>query len=301
MADQTPTLHEPDDIATAVARVADGAIPVMGGAEVAKDRSSGKLRAASFVSLNRIPALDTLYANPKVGLHIGAGVRAAQLLPDIWTGKRFAAIHEAVEQLDLPHVGNSATVIGNLCAARADHDMATALMALEAVLDIQGPKGTRQIDLAVFYPASGGTTLNRGEIVTGLRCPGPGTDAGSAFKKLDRVPRGLAAARRINVAATVTYGVEREFILGATLVLGGLALPQRLRKAEKIPLGKLAAPELWDEIARHAIEEAQIPTDPVLRAQVFALIRDTLAQANARALARHDHFDDVDDLLEEQP
>jgi hypothetical protein len=33
----------------------------------------------------------------------------------------------------------------------------------------------------------------------------------------------------------------------------------------------------------------------------MALLRDALAQSNARALARHDHFDDSADLLGEQP
>ena len=65
-------------------------------------------------------------------------------------------------------------------------------------------------------------------------------------------------------------------------------------------MGLLPDPALFAEAARAAVAEAGI-SDPVLAAQAFALLRDALAQANARALARHDHFDDAADLVEEQP
>lgn len=294
-------LHEPATLDQAAALIRAGGVPMLGGATLIPLLAAGNIAPASVVSLNRIPGLDRLYANPKVGLRIGAQVRAARLLPDIWTGKRFAAIHEAVEQLDAPHVGNSGTVIGNLCAARADYDMAVALMALEGVVRVHSAGRLRDIALTAFYPAPGQTALATGDIAVAVECPGPGTDAGSAFKKLDLIPRHIDAPRKISAAATVTYGVERERIVAATLVLGGVALPRRFPRAEASLAGQLPDPALFATAARTALREAGLPADPVLQAQAFALLRDALGQANARALARHDHFDDVADLVGEQP
>lgn len=285
-------LDRPETLAGAIALTAAGARIVGGGATLLPDLAEGRDSAAHLVSLDRIPGLDELYANPKVGLRIGANVRANRLLPDIWTGKRFAAIHEAVEQMDAPWVGNSATVVGNLCAGRADHDMGVALMALEGVAKVVGPEGARDIPLTRFR-AEG---LRPGGIVLAIHCPGPGTDAGSAFKKLARG----AEPRKVSAAATVTYGVERARIVTATLVLGGLALPRRFPAAETMLAGELPDPALFAAAARAAVADAGL-TEPTVAAQAFALMRDALAQANARALARHDHFDDAADLVEEQP
>ncbi len=280
-------LSRPATIEEAAALVAAGARVIGGGASLLPDLAEGRATAGHLVSLDRIPGLDELYANPKVGLRIGANVRAGRLLPDIWTGKRFAAIHEAVEQMDAPWIGNSGTVVGNLCARRADHDMGVALTALEGVAKLAGGA---EVPLAAFWDAA------PDGIVTAVHCPGPGTDAGSAFKKLARG----AAPRKVSAAATVTYGVERERILAATLVLGGVALPRRFPAAEALLAGQLPDPGLFDAAAGLAVDAAGLK-DPVLAAQAFALLRDTLAQANARALARHDHFDDAAELAEEQP
>ena len=57
------------------------------------------------------------------------------------------------------------------------------------------------------------------------------------------------------------------------------------------------APTMAEAAAAQA--PALAHADAPLRRQAIALMRDCLQQANARALARHDHFDDADDLAAE--
>ena len=56
-------------------------------------------------------------------------------------------------------------------------------------------------------------------------------------------------------------------------------------------------------VADSATKVAPISPEPWIdrtaRAQALVLLRDAIAQANSRALARQDHFDDADDLIEE--
>ena len=297
-------LIEPPTLAEAVALARQGGVLLAGGTAVVPALRRGDLTAGRVISLGRIAGLDGLSAHPKNGLRVGALVRAGRLLPDIWTGKRFAAIHEAIEQLDSPHVANMGTVVGNLCAAQPDHDMAVALIALDGAVEVQGATGLRRVALTDFYRGPCQTVLAAGEIVTALVAPGPGTDAGSAFKKLDRIRRAESEPGRISAAASVTYGVERERILDARIVLGGLAMPRRFPRAESMLVGQLADPDLFAAAATAALAEvAPISPEPWIdrtaRAQALVLLRDAIAQANSRALARQDHFDDADDLIEE--
>jgi len=293
------TLLHPASLAEASLALRDGAVLVAGGCALIPALRSGAVKAPCLVSFDRIPGLNTLSAHPRSGLQIGAQVRAARLLPDIWTGKRFAAVHEAVEQFDAPHIARMATVAGNLCAARADHDLPVALVAMGAEVTLQGAGAARKMALADFLLAPDQTALAPGEILTLIACPGPGTDGGSAFKKLPLVRRRADAPRRLSAAATIRYGVERERIQAATLVLGGVCLPWRA--AQDGLLGELADPALFQRMAEAAAAQAPAlaHADAPLRRQAIALMRDCLQQANARALARHDHFDDADDLAAE--
>lgn len=293
-------LHRPADLAGAMALLSRGATLVGGAVDLIPALRSGDCVAADLVSLERIADLDRLSAHPRMGLHIGATVRAARLLPDIWTGKRFAAVHEAVEQFDAPHIARMGTVAGNICAAREDHDLPVALAAMEGAVHLVGPDGARQVAMTDFLVAPGQTALHRGEILVAIVCPGPGTDGGSAFKKLRLVPRRAGAPRRLSAAAAIRYGTERQQILSARLVLGGVSLPWTAPQAQDL-VGHLADPARFAAVAQAAAENtpALADADPVLRRQAMALMRDCLQQANARALARHDHFDDAAELAAE--
>lgn len=291
------TVLRPESLEQASAALCDGAVLVAGACEVIPALQSGRLACDRLVSLALVPGLDRLSAHPRLGLTIGANVRAARLLPDIWTGKRFAAVHEAVEQFDAPHIARMGTVAGNLCAARPDHDLAVALVAMGAEVALQGPDGTRSLDLCRFLQAPGKTALRRGEILTAVHCPGPGTDGGSAFKKLPLLRRRADGPRRLSAAATIRYGTERQEIRAASLVLGGVCLPWRAEAAALV--GKPADPARFLSVAEAAADEALAGADPGLRRQAVSLMRDCLEQANARALARHDHFDDAAELAGE--
>ena len=293
------TILHPKTLAEASLALRDGAVLVAGACALIPKLRSGIVTADRLVSLDRVPELNNLSAHPRSGLRIGASVRAARLLPDIWTGKRFAAVHEAVEQFDAPHIARMSTVAGNLCAARPDHDLAVALVAMGAEVTLQGVEGTRQIDLASFLQAPDRPALMRGEILTQIVCPGPGTDGGSAFKKLPLVRRRADAPRRLSAAATIRYGTERHKIIAATLVLGGVCLPWRAKVDGLV--GEIADDLLFQRAAEAAagLAPALVGANAPLRQQAIALMRDCLAQANARALARHDHFDDADELAAE--
>ena len=278
---------------------------LMGGCTLVPDLRRRLRRDSCLVSLANVEGMDQFQAHPKIGLTVGAKIRASALLPDIWTGKRFAALHESIEQLHPPHIANMGSLVGNLCSAVPYYDLPTAAMALDAVMHVTGPDGNRAILLEEFYPAKSETALRPGEVATHMFCPPPLPDSGSGFKKIYRSRRTADDQHKINAAAAVSLDPEREKIVDARIVLGSWGCrPYRYRKAEEVLKDEAPGFELFTAAADAVVAELSPLTnmewvEKTRFAQCRVLLRDTIAQAASRAKSRHDPFEDAADLLEE--
>ncbi|MBV8779858.1 MAG: xanthine dehydrogenase family protein subunit M [Phycisphaerae bacterium] len=120
-------------------------------------------------------------------------------------------------------------------------DLAPMLMALNAVLHVQGPGGNREVPVHSFFtlPSEGNirreNVLNDGEIITEITVPDQLLAARSTYLKFkERASLDFAMA---SVAAAVNSvdGTVRE----ARVVLGGVApIPWRVPKVEAMLVGK---------------------------------------------------------------
>jgi xanthine dehydrogenase YagS FAD-binding subunit len=107
-------------------------------------------------------------------------------------------------------------------------------MALDAQVEIMGPKGTRQIIFAALHrqPSSTPhieTTLAPGELITSFRIPATPFARRSVYLKIrDRESYEFALA-----SAAVALDMDGETIREARIALGGVAtVPWRAREAE---------------------------------------------------------------------
>lgn len=127
------------------------------------------------------------------------------------------------------------------CIATHPSDMAVALAALRASVRVRSTRGERVLELDDFYRLPGetpqrDTTLEPGELITGVELPPPFGAAHSHYLKLrDRASFAFAL---VSVAVALELdagGVVRE----AGLALGGVAhRPWRRRDAEQALLGQ---------------------------------------------------------------
>jgi xanthine dehydrogenase YagS FAD-binding subunit len=139
------------------------------------------------------------------------------------------------------------------CVATNPSDMAVALVALDAVVRVQGPDGERAIPFAEFHRLPGDTpqrdtVLEHGELITAIDLPVVPVAANSRYTKIrDRASYAFAlvsAAVALDLAADGTVGDVR-------IGLGGMAhKPWRAGAAEEALIG---APAL-DVNFRAAIE-----------------------------------------------
>ncbi|MDG9701997.1 xanthine dehydrogenase family protein subunit M [Streptomyces sp. DH37] len=150
------------------------------------------------------------------------------------------------------------------CSAAYPGDWAVALTALDARLDLLGPRGPRTMALSELHREPGDTPehehdLEPGELVVRIRVPATATGRASTYHKVrDRESYAFALA-----SAAVAVGLDdRRRVVDCRIALGGLATrPWRAREAERTLLGR----PLTEDGARRAGEAALAGARPGLR------------------------------------
>lgn len=119
------------------------------------------------------------------------------------------------------------------CIAACPSELAPALAALDATIEITGPRGTRSIPVDALY-ADLGVTLGPAEIITAIHVPAPDPKARLAYRKVGT--RNRFDPSLVSVAAVVT--VDGEVCVDARIAVGAVAAgPHRALGAEAVLRG----------------------------------------------------------------
>lgn len=172
------------------------------------------------------------------GWRIGALVTWAEVmahpLPALFDGLKLAAREVGAIQIQ-----NAGTVAGNVCNASPAADGTVALMALDAVVEIVGPTGSRAVPLPEFVLGSRQVALAPGELVVALHVPDPsGDDAAWArghFLKLGA--RKHLVISIVMVAAVLRPDADGRIASAAVAVGACSPVAQRLAGLEARLLG----------------------------------------------------------------
>lgn len=144
------------------------------------------------------------------------------------------------------------------CIATHPSDMCVALAALNAVVQVSGPEGERQITFADYHRLPGDepqtdNILAPGELVTAIDLPAEHFRKHYSYLKLrDRLSYAFAL---VSVAATLSFDGPR--IADARVALGGVAhKPWRRRDAEERLIGMEASEQHFAACADRLLEGA---------------------------------------------
>ncbi len=145
------------------------------------------------------------------------------------------------------------------CIATYPGDMANALAALEAVVNVEGESGKRRIKFEDFHRLPDDApnidnTLRADEIITSIDLPEKGYASHHAYLKLrDRTSYAFAL-----VAVAVGLEMDGDSVREARLVLGGVAHnPWRSKEAEDFLKDKSATKEIFQKTAEIIFSEAK--------------------------------------------
>src|SRR5271166_3731998 len=145
------------------------------------------------------------------------------------------------------------------CIATNPSDMCVAMAALEAVIHVHGPKGTRNLPIGDFHLLPGDTphretVLEPGDLITHVTLPPPKSASRQVYLKLrDRASYEFALA-----SAAVVMNVAGGNISYIRIALGGVGTkPWRSPEAEAALAGKPANAANFHQAAEAALRDAK--------------------------------------------
>ncbi len=194
------------DEAVAALAAVPAAVPVAGGTDLMSSVNAGQLRPAALVGLGRINEIRGWQYQDGHAL-LGAGLTHARMgRPDF--AALIPALAAAARAAGSPQIRNAGTLGGNIASAAPAGDSLPVLAALDAVLIIAGPGGTRR-EILVSHLLAGMEMLAPGELIGYVRVPllhapqvflkatgrtGPGRATASVALVLDPARRGVRCA-----------------------------------------------------------------------------------------------------------
>jgi xanthine dehydrogenase YagS FAD-binding subunit len=147
------------------------------------------------------------------------------------------------------------------CIATHPSDFCVPLVALDAVVEIEGRTGRREVALEALHRLPGDTpqrdsVLEPGDLIVALRLPAD-APAFAAHARYLKVRERTSFAFAV-VSAAAALRIEGGKISDARLALGGVAAkPWRARAAEKILTGNSPGKEVFGRAAAAALAEAK--------------------------------------------
>lgn len=189
-------------------------------------------------------------------IELGAGVTMAQIL----ASRELAFLHPAVRAVGGPAVRTMATVGGNLFAPHPYGDLATALLALDARVQLATGFGARELPLEEFLR---GRERGARQLVAAVSFERPSDPAAFRFRKTTRThPKGPAV---VTIAAWLPLSGGR--VSGARVAFGAMAAtPIRARSVERALEGRPLSAEGVAAAVAAAAGEGDPPTDPIASA-----------------------------------
>jgi xanthine dehydrogenase YagS FAD-binding subunit len=172
------------------------------------------------------------------------------------------------------------------CIATHPSDFCVPLVALDAIVMIQGRAGTREVALEQFHRLPGDTperetVLEPGDLVTGLRLPATAAAFAGHSRYLKVRERTSYAFAVVSAAAALR--LEGGLIAEARVALGSVAAkPWRARETEAILAGAAPEPAVFAAAASAAMADAKPSGD---NAYKIELARRTIVRALTLATA----------------
>lgn len=208
------------------------AIPVAGATDLGVLVNLTQFRPAALVAVDRLAELRELSITDEQ-VRIGAALSLTEVEERL--AGRVPLLSALLPQFSSRLIRNAATLGGNLGTASPIGDSPPALLALEAIVELAGPAGRRDVALADYFTGYRTTVRRPDELIVAVRFATSAPGAIAAFHKI--------AKRRLDDISSVAVAYQLQIVDGvvasARIGLGGVAAtPLRAKATEAALTGR---------------------------------------------------------------
>ncbi|MCZ2813930.1 FAD binding domain-containing protein [Modestobacter sp. VKM Ac-2979] len=163
-------LRRPASVAEALEDLAVGGVPYCGGTELVPIMQMGLMAPEILVDLKRVRSLGGIREDGDE-IVLGARVTHDEAEGSPLVRRHASVLAEATSRLGNARVRATGTLAGNICFAEPRSDVLTALLALEARVDLRSATGSRMVDVADFVEGAFTTVREEEELLAAIRIP----------------------------------------------------------------------------------------------------------------------------------
>lgn len=263
------------------------AVVIAGGTDVLVKIREGKLAGRDLISIHDLPELKGIFMEEDGTILIRPGTSFSQIEGHPLIQQKLPMLAQAVGQVGGPQIRNMGTVGGNLCNGVTSADSASTLLAMDAQLELEGPKGTRQLPLREFYAGPGRTVREHEELLTAIRVRKEDYEGfcGYYIKYAQRSAMDIAT---LGCAAYLRLSPDKTHIEQLRLAYGVAApTPIRCGKAEQTAQGQRLDQQLLERIGEAAVSEVNPRTSwRASREFRLQLVRELAKRAITQAVLK---------------
>lgn len=253
---------------------------VAGGTDVVIRLKAHMLRVKAIVDISAIPELKNVEIGTDKAV-IGATHDLMSLSRDPSLCKsQWEIIAECAGHVSSTQIRNRATLGGNNCNASPSADTTPGLLISDAVVNVIGPNGKRDIPIEDFFVGPGKTVLEQGEIVVSFTLPAQGDRCAAAYYK-----HAIRGDTDISIVCVgVRIGLDADGTVNkARIALGAVApKPIRAHAVEDLLVGK----KLTDDVIEQAARLAEQSVTPISDQRASAEYRKEMVYVNVKHMIR---------------
>lgn len=243
---------------------------IAGGSDVLVQMREGKRAGAELISIYGIDALRGVRMEEDGTIRIGSLTSFSHITRDALIQRYINVLGQAVDQVGGPQIRNIGTIGGNTCNGVTSADSASTLFAWDAVIELTGPTGTRQVPIEEFYIKAGKVDIRAGEIQTGILISRESYENthGHYIKYAMRNAMDIAT---LGTSVNVRLSADKRTVERARVAFGVAGpIPLRAATAERLAAGQMVSEELAERFAQ-AVKEDINPRDSWRASRDFRL------------------------------
>ncbi|WP_425085685.1 FAD binding domain-containing protein [Ruegeria profundi] len=190
-----------------------------GGTDVLVQLRSELVTPDTLIDIKKINGVRQIAQNDDGSWTLGVAVTGAEMSEHSELGRDWPGVVEAMDLIGSTQVQGRATLTGNLCNGSPAADSVPAMVAAGVTVTVTGPDGAREVAVEDIPTGPGKTSLAKGEVVSAVKIPARGENAGDAYLRF--IPRTEMDIAVVGVG--VSLRLDGDVITEARVSLGAVA------------------------------------------------------------------------------